>query len=102
MNLRNWSKQHTFGLLIGIASPLIFIPLVILILAWLENFYFSQLWYKFTIDPMVKSKIISISIISNLIWFYFFLNREKWGLAMGVILGTIIFLPYVIYVNFIM
>jgi hypothetical protein len=100
MNLRNWTKNHTYGLIIGIISPLIFIPLVILMLSWIENFQFSQLLSKFMNASIVRSKIISIAIISNLIWFYLSLNREKWGLAMGIIVATILFLPYILYVNF--
>jgi hypothetical protein len=100
MNLRNWTKNHTYGLIIGIISPLIFIPLVILMLSWIENFQFSQLMSKFMNASIVRSKIISIAIISNLIWFYLSLNREKWGLAMGIIVATILFLPYILYVNF--
>ena len=100
MNLRNWTKNHTYGLIIGIISPLIFIPLVILMLSWIENFQFSQLLSKFMDASIVRSKIISIAIISNLIWFYLSLNREKWGLAMGIIVATMLFLPYILYVNF--
>ncbi|MCF8417169.1 MAG: hypothetical protein K9G40_13070 [Crocinitomicaceae bacterium] len=100
MNLRNWTKNHTYGLIIGIISPLIFIPLVILLLSWIENFQFSQLMSKFMNASIVRSKIISIAIISNLIWFYLSLNREKWGLAMGIIVATMLFLPYILYVNF--
>ena len=100
MNLRNWTKNHTYGLIIGIISPLIFIHLVILMLSWIENFQFSQLMSKFMNASIVRSKIISIAIISNLIWFYLSLNREKWGLAMGIIVATMLFLPYILYVNF--
>jgi hypothetical protein len=100
MNLKNWTKNHTYGLIIGIISPLIFIPLVILMLSWIENFQFSQLMSKFMDASIVRSKIISIAIISNLIWFYLSLNREKWGLAMGIIVATMLFLPYILYVNF--
>ena len=102
MNLRNWTKNHTYGLIIGIISPLIFIPMVILMLSWIENFQFSQLMSKFMNASIVRSKIISIAIISNLIWFYLSLNREKWGLAMGIIVATMVFLPYILYVNFIL
>ncbi len=102
MNFRNWGKLHTLGLIIGIISPLIFIPLVIVLLSWLENYVFEQLWYKFLNDPSVRAKIVSLAIISNLIWFYMMLNREKWGLAMGIIVGTIAYLPYILYVNFIL
>jgi hypothetical protein len=102
MNLKNWTKNHTYGLIIGIISPLIFIPLVILMLSWIENFQFSQLMSKFMDASIVRSKIISIAIISNLIWFYLSLNREKWGLAMGIIVATMLFLPYILYVNFVL
>jgi hypothetical protein len=102
MNLKNWTKSHTYGLIIGIISPLIFIPLVILMLSWIENFQFSQLMSKFMDASIVRSKIISIAIISNLIWFYLSLNREKWGLAMGIIVATMLFLPYILYVNFVL
>ncbi|MFN5911639.1 MAG: hypothetical protein ACK45H_09920 [Bacteroidota bacterium] len=101
MKLKNWTRLQTLGLIIGILSPMLFIPLVILFLAWVENFLFAQLWYKFTADPMVRAKIVSIAIISNLIWFYLFLNREKWDIARGIIVGTIVYLPYIVYVNFI-
>lgn len=101
MNLRNWTKAHTKGLIVGFLSPLIFIPIVIFLLAWMQNFQFDQLWYKFSLERMVRSKVISLAIISNLIWFYMSLNREKYGFAMGVIIGSICFLPYILYVNFI-
>jgi hypothetical protein len=101
MNLRNWTAAHTKGLILGVISPVVFITIVIFLRCWIQNFQFQQMWHMFTIDSVVRSKIISIAIISNLAWFYGFLNREKYGLAMGVILGTICFLPYIIYVNFI-
>lgn len=100
MNLRNWSAGHTKGLLIGLLSPLVFIPVVIMILAWMQSFDFSRLWYMFTHDQVVRSKVISISIISNLIWFYLFINKEKYPYGMGIILATICYLPYILYVNF--
>jgi len=100
MNLRNWSSGHTKGLIIGLLSPLVFIPVVIMLLAWMQSFDFSRLWYMFTHDETVRSKVISIAIISNLIWFYLSINKEKYPLGMGVILGTICYLPYILYVNF--
>lgn len=101
MNLRNWTKAHTKGLIIGLLSPLIFIPIVMLLLAWMQNFHFSQLWHKFEYDQMIRSKIISIAIISNLLWFYLSINKDKYGLGMGIIIATICYLPYILYVNFI-
>jgi hypothetical protein len=100
MNLRNWSMQHTKGLFVGVLSPLLFIPIVIFLLAWAQHYPFSVLWENFLALNVMKSKIVSIAIISNLGWFYLALNREKYGFSMGVILGSIAFLPYVLYVNF--
>jgi hypothetical protein len=48
---------------------------------------------------MVRSKFLSLAIIANLLWFYLTINREKYGLGMGIIAGTILYLPYVLYVN---
>jgi hypothetical protein len=50
---------------------------------------------------LVKSKVISLAIIANLIWFYLLLNRSKYEMARGVIIGSICFLPYILYLNFI-
>ena len=99
MNLRNWSRGHTFGLLIGLISPLLVVPLIILLYALIKDFYFIQLWNKFVNNPLTTGKFISLAIILNLLWFYLFLNREKYPFAMGIILGTILYLPYILYVN---
>jgi hypothetical protein len=100
MNLRNWSKQHTLGLLIGIASPLIMIPLVILLLSLSQHYPFSAFWDKFEGMRSVRGKFISLAIIPNLLWFYWSLNKEKYNLAMGIIVGSACFLPYILYLTF--
>ena len=102
MNLRNWTLAHTKGLVIGILSPILFVPLVILILAWSRNYSLSEIWDMFMLSRQTMSKVVSLAIISNLLWFYVFINRNNYGLAMGIILGTIAYLPYIIYVNLIM
>jgi hypothetical protein len=102
MNLRNWTLAHTKGLIIGIFSPIVFVPLVILLLAWARNYPFSAIWDMFVLSRQTMSKVVSLAIISNLLWFYTFINRNNFGLAMGIILGTIAYLPFIIYVNLIM
>ncbi len=99
MNLRNWTKDHTIGIIIGILSPFVFVPLVVLILSWFQHYDYELYFSKFLSSHMVRSKIISLAVISNLLWFYITLNKERYGLAMGIILGTLCFLPYVLYVN---
>ena len=95
----NWSFSHTIGLLIGFFSPLLMLPLVILILSQFENMEFVYLWKQFLNLDVVRSKYISLCLISNLFWFYFFLNREKYNLSKGIIAGTIFYFPYILYVN---
>ena len=100
MNLRNWSWEHTKGLLLGVITPLVFVPIVMGLLTWIQNYDFHYLWHKFGLNNPYRIKIITISIIANLGWFYIFLNRERYNLAMGVILGSLFYAPYIIYVKF--
>lgn len=100
MNLRNWSKGHTLGMLLGIITPLLIVPVLILFLSWVQDYEFSYLWKKFGFDEQYRVRMITLSIIANLGWFYFFLNRSKWDYGMGIILGSIALAPYIIYVKF--
>lgn len=99
MNLRNWSKQHTLGLIIGFFGPFIYIPLVILIIAQSQNYPFEKIWHTFQFLKATQGKIISLSILPNLLWFYLFLNKEKYNIAMGIILGSALYLPYILYIT---
>ncbi|MEJ6615524.1 MAG: hypothetical protein QNL61_01290 [Crocinitomicaceae bacterium] len=100
MNLRKWSMDHTKGLLIGVVTPLVFIPLVLFIIALSQNYYFESLWNKFQLNGPYRIQIMTISIIANLVWFYIFLNKERFNVVMGVILGSLLFAPYIIYIKF--
>lgn len=97
----SWNARVTAGMVIGVVSPLILVPLTMLVIAWAQNFYFSVLWSKFFSDLAVMSKFLSLSIIPNLVWFYFFLNKERYDLARGIIIGSALHLPFILYVNLI-
>jgi hypothetical protein len=101
MKLREWSKQHTIGLLIGLATTLICIPLIMFILGQMDYRPFSTMWFKFRISNAEKTRIISLASIGNLFWFHRFLKQEKYNTAYGVIAGTIIFLLVILYLKFI-
>jgi len=96
----NWTKEHTIGVLIGIVSPLIFVPIMLLLLGWIQNYSFLRLWHEFDMITKYQIKIITLSLISNLIWFYLFLNRERYNVGRGIIIGTILYAPYIIYIKF--
>jgi len=96
----SWNIRITVGLIIGLLTPLIAVPLVIWLISIAQDFYFIQLWHKFTVDKSVQSKFISLACLPNLGWFYLFLNKERYDLARGIIIGSAIFVPYIIYVVF--
>jgi hypothetical protein len=96
-----WNIRLTAGTVIGAVSPLLIIPLTILVIALTQNFYFEQLWHKFTLDTIIQSKFISLSIIPNLAWFFLFLNKERYDIARGIIIGSACHLPYIVYINLI-
>lgn len=100
MSLRKWTSGHTFGMLLGIITPILFIPILILLLSWIQDYDYNYLWHKVTSNGPYRIKMLTISIIANLLWFYYFLNRSKWDYGMGIILGSIAFAPYVIYIKF--
>ena len=98
--MNKWTKEHTKGLILGLVTPFLIVPLVLLILSVTQNYLFSQLWHKFNLNNPYQIKIITLSIIANLGWFYLFLNKNKYKIAKGVILGTMLYAPYIIYIKF--
>jgi hypothetical protein len=83
MNLRNWSKYHTLGLLIGLLTTIVVTLLIKLTYSAFNN---PQYWFLHE----TKSKLISLASIANLGWFHWFIKKKKTDLAMGVILATFI------------
>ena len=92
--------DHTKGLLLGLITPIILAPIILWVISLTQSYYFDHLWYKFSLNKPYQIKIITISIIANLGWFYLFLNKERFNFAMGIILGSLVFAPYIIYVKF--
>ena len=95
------NKELLFGVIIGVISPLLFLPLLIYIMSISDGYSFSVLWDQLLSNSMDSSKYISLALVSNLLWFYFFLNREKYYQTRGIILGMICYAPYMIYIYYI-
>jgi hypothetical protein len=95
----NWNRENTFGMLIGIFSPIFFLPIVFFILAFASGSSFEYFFSKFVDSSEFRSKYLSLALISNLIWFYLFLNREKYEYTKGIILGLLCYAPYMVYIN---
>jgi hypothetical protein len=103
MNLRYWDRRHTFGLLIGLLSVLMVTPLVLFIYTLFDHskiFTFTYYWEKLFYNENFRVKTFSLAVIPNLLWFYLSLNKRNYNFAMGVILASAIFIPYIIYVNY--
>lgn len=94
-----FNQKNLVGTLIGALSPILVLPLTIFILGRVQKYPFGFLWEKIFYDEMILSKFLSLSIIPNLLWFYFFLNRERYSLARGIIIGSALHLPFIVYVN---
>ena len=97
----NWTRENTLGLLIGIASPLVFLPILLYVLSLTNGNTVEYLWDQMLYSHEVRSKYLSLALISNLIWFYIFLNRAKYEYTQGIILGLLCYAPYMVYVNLI-
>lgn len=100
MNVRNWTREHTIGIFFGLLTPFLLLPLVIWFMAMYNDYTYSFMWEQFMHMYNPQIKCLTLSIIGNLFWFYRFLNKENWNRAMGVILGSIAFAPYIIYIKF--
>lgn len=90
------TKEFAFGVLVGLISPFVFLPLVIQLMVWIEHHQFSLLWDQFFIDRSAHTKLLSMSIVSNLIWFYLALNNRI-NFSRGVLIASLLFVPYVLF-----
>jgi uncharacterized BrkB/YihY/UPF0761 family membrane protein len=94
-----WTKEITLGLLIGVVSPFVFMLLIIFVMSDFDGTQFLSYFESVLSNFNYLSKYLSLGLISNLIWFYFFLNREKYEYTRGIILGMLCYIPFMVYVN---
>jgi len=96
----NFNKQLLIGTLIGILTPILFLPVLIFFLSLSKGIDFEVIWSQISNNNMNTSKYLSLAMIVNLFWFYYFLNKEQYHLTRGIILGMICFAPYMVYIYF--
>lgn len=103
MNLRNWSKEHTKGLIVGIITLIFAIFIVIWILSKLNGLPYSEGLSRFTYRHDYTAKVISLAAIANLPWFHFTsLKKGNWGFGQGIIIATVLDLMVMILFKFIL
>lgn len=96
----NLNSQFFIGLLIGIASPLVVLPIMLYFMSVYDGYSFSALWNQFMANNMNSSKYLSLALIGNLFWFYLFLNKEKYYHTRGIIMGMLLYAPYMVYIYY--
>jgi hypothetical protein len=96
----NFNKQLLYGTLLGVITPILFLPVLVYFLSLSKGMDFDVVWSQISTNNMNTSKYLSLSMIVNLIWFYYFLNKEQYHLTRGIILGMICFAPYMVYIYF--
>ncbi|MFM1914885.1 MAG: hypothetical protein RLZZ531_554 [Bacteroidota bacterium] len=99
--MRKITKEHVLGFVIGIFTPIVFLPVIVFILAQSRHAEFSYLWSQVNDSVEYLSRYMSLGLIPNLLWFYLFLNKEKYAYTRGIIFGMLIYAPFMVYVNLI-
>ncbi|MBP5996087.1 MAG: hypothetical protein KA736_10345 [Crocinitomicaceae bacterium] len=99
--MKRITKEHILGFLIGVLTPIVFLPLIVFILAQSRHSEFSYLWSQVNDSVEYLSRYLSLGLIPNLLWFYLFLNKEKYAYTRGIIFGMLIYAPFMVYVNLI-
>lgn len=91
----------SFGLLLGVLSPLL--GFVLYGVYWSLNFNrtFSYFVNDLFIDtPSFRPSIITLSLLINLIPFFVFIRSDRYQSARGVILAVFLYVPVVLYFKF--
>lgn len=82
-----------FGLLVGLIFPVL--GLLLLFFVWSGNQSFAgymRIFISFDSPSMMNtaSKALSLSMITNLIPFYFFLNRKQYLTVRGILMSMVL------------
>ncbi len=98
------ANNAPLGLLIGILFPLL--GVLLLYFFWSGNNSFGsylKMFIQFNYPSMMNmaSKVLSLSMISNLIPFYYFLNRKKYQTVRGLLISMVLYLVLIVLYKFV-
>lgn len=85
------------GLLLGIIAPTL--TMLIIYLVQFLNYDLNEL-VNLLVAKRVFTKIVSLCVIPNLALFFFFLNRNYYRSARGILMATFIFAIFVFITKF--
>jgi len=94
---KNKYDNLLIGVAVGIIIPLIITIIVIAVQAKSESFI---TYTKRLISLGLHADIMRITVLADLLIFYYFLNKKLYKTVKGVILGVLIVGLYVVFVKF--
>ena len=94
------TNQAIVGLIIGLFMPLLGFIAVYFILGQGQGF--SLFAEQLKARPSEAAKVISLSVLANLIPFLYFNRRRLDQTVKGIVIATILYLVAFIYVKFVM
>ncbi|NOQ27441.1 MAG: hypothetical protein GQ564_18925 [Bacteroidales bacterium] len=85
------------GMLLGIIAPIL--SMLVIYLVKFSEYNFQEL-IDFLLARRIFTKIISLCVIPNLALFFFFLNKNYYYSARGVLISTVLFALFVFISKF--
>lgn len=85
------------GIILGIIAPLL--SMLVIYLLKFSEYNFQEL-IDFLLARGIFTKIISLCVIPNLALFFFFLNKNYYTSARGVLISTFLFAFFVFITKF--
>ena len=95
--MRSKINNIRIGLLLGILAPVI--TMLIIYLVQFSGYGFQEL-IDILVSKRAFTKIVSLCVIPNLALFFFFLNKNYFYSARGVLLSTVLFAAFVFITKF--
>ena len=93
-------NQPIVGLLLGLFMPLLGLVLVYFILG--QGLGFSNFLDQLGSRPSHAAKVLSLSVLANLIPFLYFNRRRLDQTVKGIVIATVLYMVAFIYVKFLM
>ena len=85
------------GIIIGIIAPVL--SMLVVYLLKFSEYNFQEL-INFLLARGIFTKIVSLCVIPNLAFFFFFLNKNYYSSARGVLISTFLFAFFVFITKF--
>ena len=93
-------NQPIIGLVLGLFMPLLGLIIVYFVLGQGQGF--SSFLDVLKSRPQEASKVISLSVLANLIPFLYFNRRRLDQTVKGIVIATILYFVAVIYIKFLL